>query len=192
MRIHSILYNSLGQSKWSKWSGWSGFSGRWSRWSVIGGLLVLVWSVLVHSVLVCSGLGLRDILYYLVSEYLGFHDGSFDDSHCICAYTHWTNVRSHACPRTHGKWKVLQCSAWTISAKLSRHSIKIWNWAKWMSLISIITQRINPLVLRWWTRKHNINPDDRSANIQYQHINTNIMDMSKVAHPYCNNWSFIF
>ena len=53
-----------------------------------GGLLVLVWSVLVHSVLVCSGLGLRDILYYLVSEYLGFHDGSFDDSHCICAYTH--------------------------------------------------------------------------------------------------------
>ena len=31
-----------------------------------GGLLVLVWSVLVHSVLVCSGLGLRDSLDYLV------------------------------------------------------------------------------------------------------------------------------
>ena len=52
-----------------------------------GGLLVLVWPVLVHSVLVCSGRGLRDILDYLVSEYLGFH-GSLDDSPGIYAYAH--------------------------------------------------------------------------------------------------------
>ena len=53
----------------------------------VGGLLVLVWSVLVHSVLVCSGLGLRDILDYLVSEYLRFH-GSLNDSPGIYTYTH--------------------------------------------------------------------------------------------------------
>ena len=51
------------------------------------GLLVLVWSDLLNSVLVCSGLGLRDILDYLVSEYLRFH-GSLNDSPGIYAYTH--------------------------------------------------------------------------------------------------------
>ena len=40
-----------------------------------------------HSVLVCSGLGLRGILDYLVSEYLRFH-GSLNDSPGIYAYTH--------------------------------------------------------------------------------------------------------
>ena len=49
------------------------------------GLLVLVWSDLLNSVLVCSGLGLRDSLHYFVLGYLGFH-GSFDDSHGICLY----------------------------------------------------------------------------------------------------------